>query len=102
MSLGKATSLPFSGSPERFFTWVGSCFTQQTLYYPWKACKGETLLLRKFVTYGRKKFYNIDLRGLSAAYAECCYSECRYAESRGAFCSIKYKKNSDILIKQAS
>ncbi len=31
-----------------------------TLNYSGKACKGQTLLLWKFVNYGQKKFYNID------------------------------------------
>jgi hypothetical protein len=63
--VGKARSLlPLTEAPQRCFTsWVGSCLT----------CKHNTILerlvreeyfslLRKFVTYSRKTFYNIGPR----------------------------------------
>ncbi len=60
MFVGEARGLPQSGTPERCFTLVGSGLT----------CKHQTRLerlsqnkhcslLRKFVNYARKKFYNI-------------------------------------------
>ncbi len=44
-----------------YFTWVGSWPFLQTLVKDGKADRDKrSSLLRKFVNYGRKKFYNID------------------------------------------
>ncbi len=55
----KARSLPESGASERFFSRVCSCFTykhQTSLKLAWDKLSS---LLRKVVTHGLKKFYNI-------------------------------------------
>ncbi len=56
----KARSQSQSGAPERCFTWVGSGITSQTLEKVGKACYGaNTSLLRTFVNYNFKQFYDI-------------------------------------------
>jgi hypothetical protein len=58
--VGKARSLPYIGASERLFNRIGSCFTNKhwTRLERLNRSKYSSLLL-KFVTYGRKKFYNI-------------------------------------------
>ncbi len=58
--VGKTRSLPKSGAFERFFNREGSCFSN-TYQTRLKGMPGANTLafLRKFKTYGRKKFYNI-------------------------------------------
>ncbi len=56
MIVGKARSLPKSGAPESYFTWIDSSLTLAIT-------RDEHFsLYRKFVSYGRKKMYNIGLR----------------------------------------
>ena len=56
-------SLPSRGAPERCFTWVTSCHTRKHYTILERLARDEhSSLLRKFVTYGRKKFYNIGPR----------------------------------------
>jgi hypothetical protein len=59
--VGKTRNLPYSGAPERFFNRVGSFFTS-IHQLGWKGLPGNkhSSLLRQFINYGRKKFYNID------------------------------------------
>jgi hypothetical protein len=58
--VGKAKGLPKSGASESFFNRVRSCFTNKHLIRLEKIAGDKHLsLLRKFVTYGRKKLYNI-------------------------------------------
>jgi hypothetical protein len=47
--VGKARNLPYSGAPERCFTWVGSCLTRKHLL-GWKGNPGgkHSSLLRTF------------------------------------------------------
>ncbi len=57
---GKPRSLPYSNAIQRFFNRVSSCFTNR--HQTWLerlALDKHSSLLRKFVNYGRKKFYNI-------------------------------------------
>ncbi len=55
---GKAGSLPLSGTPEKCFTWVGSCLTCKYYTILERLASDEhSCLLRKFITYGCKKFY---------------------------------------------
>jgi hypothetical protein len=61
--MGKARSLPLNGAPERGFTWVGSCLARKHKSIIERLAKDKhSSLLRIFVTYGRKKFYNIGPR----------------------------------------
>jgi hypothetical protein len=55
MFVGEARSLPWSGLPERGFTWVGSSLTRKHLTRLEKLARDKQV-----VTYGSKKFYNID------------------------------------------
>jgi len=66
MFVGKASSLPLVGAPERGFTWVGSDLPRKH-YTKHKilARDRRSILLQKFVTYARKKFYNIGPRSLN-------------------------------------
>ncbi len=62
MFVGKARSLPYSGAPERFFTWFGAFPVNAIL-----SCEGlpgtnSLAYLKKFVTYDCKKLYNIGSR----------------------------------------
>ncbi len=69
MFASKAKSLSLSGAPFRCFTWVGSgliCKHQTRLER--LARDKRSNLLRKFVTYGRKKFYNIDQKTLQPVH----------------------------------
>ncbi len=60
MFVGKARSLPNSGSPERFSDRVGSCCTNRPqARLERRATDKHSSLLRTFINYGRKKFYNI-------------------------------------------
>ncbi len=61
MFVGKASCLPLSGGHEGYFTQVGSGLTCKHYTRLEKfASDKHSSLLRKFVNYGRKKFYNID------------------------------------------
>ncbi len=54
----------------------------QTLFYSGKACEDEhSSLLLKFVTYGRKKFYNAGCTGkFLMFYCSNCYADGHYAD----------------------
>jgi hypothetical protein len=56
----KARSLPYIETHEGCFTWVGSCLTCKHFNILERLSRDEhSCLLQKFVTYDRKKFYNI-------------------------------------------
>ncbi len=58
--VGEARSLPQSGATERWFTWVGSGLTCNHYTRMDRLARDKhSSLLRKFVNYGQKKFYNI-------------------------------------------
>jgi len=58
--VGKARIQPSSEASERFINSLGLCFTnKQYTSLESVARSKDSSLLRKFVTYGRKKFYNI-------------------------------------------
>ncbi len=58
--VGKVRSLPYSGAPESLFNRAGSCFANRQLTrLKSLAMDKHSSLLRTFVNYGRKKFYNI-------------------------------------------
>jgi hypothetical protein len=67
MFVGKARSIPYNGAPERCFIWLSSslAYKQQTRLERLFTDKHASLL-RKFVNYGQKKFYNIGPRVSSA------------------------------------
>ncbi len=55
--VGKARSLPKSVSSEKDFTWVGSGLSNKHLTRLEKLARSKhSSLVRKFITYGRKKF----------------------------------------------
>jgi hypothetical protein len=63
MFVGKARSLPQSGTPERYFTKVGTGLThKRNTRLERLAGDKHSSFLQKFVNYGCKKFYNIGLR----------------------------------------
>ncbi len=59
MFVGKARSLPKSGAPKRCFIWAGSGSTHKLTRLERLGRDKPSSLLRKFVNYERKKFYNI-------------------------------------------
>jgi hypothetical protein len=60
MFASKVKSFPKRGETESCSTWVGSRPYPQKLDLGGKACQDKhSSLLRTFVNYGRKKFYNI-------------------------------------------
>jgi hypothetical protein len=58
MLVGKPTGLPYGGTPERCFAWVGSG-RHSTMWETFAKDKHSSLL-QKLVKYSNKKFYNID------------------------------------------
>jgi len=59
----KAKSLPESGAPERCFTWTGSSLTRKHYTKLERIFRNKhSSLLRTFVIYEYKKFYNIEPR----------------------------------------
>ncbi len=65
MFVGRARSLPQSGSSERCFICLGSSLASKyQTRLERSASDKNSSLLRKFVNYGRKKFYNIGPRWL--------------------------------------
>jgi len=63
MFVGKARGLPYSGPPEKCFTRVDDGLARKHWNRLEKLARAEhSSLLQKFVTYGRKKFYNIGHR----------------------------------------
>jgi hypothetical protein len=58
MFVGKARSLPQSGVHERCFTWIGITLKHYTILERVARDKHSNLL-RKLVTYSRKRYYNI-------------------------------------------
>jgi hypothetical protein len=49
--VGKARSLPLSGAPESYFTWVGTCLTRKNYTILERLAKDEhSSLLKKIVT----------------------------------------------------
>jgi len=66
MFAGKGTNLPRSRASERYFTQIGSVITRRHLTRLKRlATDKQSNLLRTFVNYGHKKFYNIE--------AWCCW-----------------------------
>ncbi len=58
---GKDRNLPESGAPATRFTWVGSCLTRKPYTMHERLARDKhSSLLSKFITYGCKKFYNVD------------------------------------------
>ncbi len=57
--VGKTRSLHYSGAPERFFNRVGSGFTNRQTRLERFAMDKLSGLLRTFLNYGPRKFYNI-------------------------------------------
>jgi hypothetical protein len=73
--VGKGRSLPYSGAPERFFNRVGSCFTNRHYTKLERlAMDKHSSLLRTFVNYGRKKFYNIGPSFSVKVFSNICFS----------------------------
>ncbi len=71
MFVDKVRSVPQSVSPKGGFTWVGSGLTNKHQSKLEKlAIDKHSSLLQKFVTYGRKKFYNVETRQGDAANEE--------------------------------
>ncbi len=65
MFVGNARRPPQSGAPERCFTQVGSGLTCKQLTKLKRFARNKcSSFLQKFVTYDRKKFYNIAPRSL--------------------------------------
>ncbi len=61
----KKGAYPLSIAPERCFTLVGSCLTCQHYTIQERLTRDKhSSLLRKLITYARKKVYNIGPRGL--------------------------------------
>jgi hypothetical protein len=58
--VGKARRVPYSGVPERCLTWVGLSLTCKYYIRLERSARDKhTSLLRSFINYGCKKFYNI-------------------------------------------
>ncbi len=73
MFVDKARSPPLSGAPEICFTWVGSCLTRKHCTMLERFARDiHFSLLRKFVNYDRKKFYNIDNWSIEKAIGVGC------------------------------
>jgi hypothetical protein len=63
MFVDEARSLPQSGTPERGFTLVGSGLTHKHWTRLEKLARDKhSIILRKSINYGQKKFYNIGPR----------------------------------------
>ncbi len=87
MFVGKARNLPQNGAPERCFICIGSSITSKYQTSLERLARDKhSSVLRKFVNYGQKKFYNIGPR--SQFYKNSLLSHRRCGKSR-AFDPVK-------------